>query len=55
MRIYRECRRKPYSFLTIDSTLPSSDPLRFKKNCFLLIKVTVADQIKILDKKIMQK
>ena len=31
MRIYRECRRKPYSFLTIDSTLPSRDPLRFKK------------------------
>ena len=31
MRIYRECRRKSYSFLTIDSTLPSSDLLRFKK------------------------
>ena len=31
MMIYRECRRKPYSFLTINGTLPSSDPLRFKK------------------------
>ena len=31
MRIYRECTRKPYSFLTID-TLPASDPLRFRKN-----------------------
>ena len=30
-RIYRECTRKPYSFLTIDATLPASDPLRFRK------------------------
>ena len=29
MRIYRECTRKPYSFLTIDTTLPASDALRF--------------------------
>ena len=27
--IYRECTRKPYSFLTIDTTLPASDFLRF--------------------------
>ena len=53
-RIYRECTRKPYSFLTIDTTLPASDPLIFKKICFLLIKMTVIDQIKILDRKIMQ-
>ena len=32
VRIYRECTRKPYSFLTIDTTLPASDPLRFRKN-----------------------
>ena len=31
VRIYKECRRKPYSFLTIDKTLPASDPLRFRK------------------------
>ena len=31
MRIYRECTRKPYSFLTIDTTLPASDPRRFRK------------------------
>ena len=31
VRIYRECTRKPYSFLTIDTTLPASDPLRFRK------------------------
>ena len=32
VRIYRECTRKPYSFLTIDTTLLASDPVRFKKN-----------------------
>ena len=32
VRIYREYTRKPYSFLTIDTTLPASDPLRFRKN-----------------------
>ena len=32
VRIYRECRRKPYSFLTIDTTLRASDPLTFRKN-----------------------
>ena len=31
VRIYRECTRKPYSFLTIDTTLPARDPLRFRK------------------------
>ena len=25
VRIYRECTRKPYSCLTIDTTLPASD------------------------------
>ena len=32
VRIYKECTRKPYSFLTIDTMLPASDPLRFGKN-----------------------
>ena len=40
--------------MTIDTTLPASDPLRFRKTCFLLIKMTVTDQIKVLDRKIMQ-
>ena len=31
MTIYRECTKKPYSFLTIDATLPASNPLRFRK------------------------
>ena len=33
MKIYRECTREPH-FLTIDTTLPASDPLRFRKNLF---------------------
>ena len=32
MKIYRECTREAYSFLTIDTTLSSSNPLRFRKN-----------------------
>ena len=34
INIYRECTREPYSFLTIDTTLPASDPLRFRKTLF---------------------
>ena len=32
MKIYEKCTRKPY--LTINTTLPASDPLRFRKNLF---------------------
>ena len=35
VRIYRECAREQYSFLTIDTTLPASDPLRFRKDLLL--------------------
>ena len=34
IKIYRECTKKPYNFLTIDITLSSSNPLRFRKNLF---------------------
>ena len=34
MKIYRECIKEPFNFLTIDTTLPSSNPLRFRKNVF---------------------
>ena len=34
MTIYRECTKEPYSFLTINTTLPAGDPLRFRKNLF---------------------
>ena len=33
-QIYRECAKEPYNFLTIDTTLPASDPLRFRKKLF---------------------
>ena len=54
MRIYRECTRKPYFSLTIDTTLLASDPLRFRKNFLPSNKNTVADQNKVLGKKNMQ-
>ena len=34
MKIYRECTKEPFNFLTIDTTLPASNPLRFRKNLF---------------------
>ena len=33
-KIYRECAKEPYNFLTIDTALPESDPLRIRKNLF---------------------
>ena len=32
MQIYKKCTTEPYSFLVNDITLPSDDPLRFRKN-----------------------
>ena len=49
MRIYRECTREPYFFLTIDTTLSAGNPLRFRNT---LIKMTATDKIKIVDNKI---
>ena len=34
IKIYRECTKEPYNFLTIDTTLPASNLLRFRKNLF---------------------
>ena len=34
MKIYRECTKEPFNLLTIDTTLPASNPLRFRKNLF---------------------
>ena len=31
---YREYTKEPYSFLTIDTTLPASNSLRFRENLF---------------------
>ena len=32
MNIYKKSTKEPYSFLVNDATLPSDDPLRFRKN-----------------------
>ena len=32
LRIYRNCTNERYSFLTIDTTLPAHNPMRFRKN-----------------------
>ena len=32
MNIYKKCIKKPYSSLVNDTTLPSDDHLRFRKN-----------------------
>ena len=34
IKIYRECTKEPYIFWTIDTTLPSTTPLRFRRNLF---------------------
>ena len=50
MEIYKKITKKPYSFFTIDTTLPADNPLRFR-NIRFFIKMTL-DQVKILDNKI---
>ena len=34
IKIYRECTKEPYNFLTINTALSSSNPLRFRTNLF---------------------
>ena len=34
MKIYRKCTKEPLNVLTINTTLPASGPLRFRKNLF---------------------
>ena len=34
MKIYKKCIAEPYSFLVNDTTLPSDNPLRFRKKSF---------------------
>ena len=49
IKIYKKCTTGPYSFLVNDTTLPSDDPLRFRKNLleYYIIKImTIEDQIK---------
>ena len=32
MKIYKKCIAEPYSFLVNDTTIPSDNPLRFRKS-----------------------
>ena len=32
LKIYRNCTNEPYSFFTIDTTLPADNLIRFRKN-----------------------
>ena len=34
IKIFKKCTVEPYSFLVNDTTLPSGNPLRFRKNLF---------------------
>ena len=34
IKIYRECTKEPFNFLTFDTTLPSNNALRFGRNLF---------------------
>ena len=34
IKIFKKCTVEPYSFLVNDTTLPSDNPLRFRKNLF---------------------
>ena len=54
IKSYREYTKEPYIFLTIDTKLPAGNPLRFRKIYLILIKMTITDQKKILNKKILQ-
>ena len=32
LKIYRKCSKEPYSFFTIDTTLPADNPMGLRKN-----------------------
>ena len=38
MKIYIECTKEPFNFLTVYTTLPASDPLRLRKDLFEFFK-----------------
>ena len=49
VKIYKKCTDDPYSFLVNDTTLPSNNPVRFRKknfNIYIIKIMTINDQIK---------
>ena len=51
LNIYMKCISEPYTFLTIDTTLPANGSLRSTKIFYSLIKITITDEFKTLDDK----
>ena len=37
MNLYKKCTAKPFSFMVIDTTLASDNPLRFRKNLLEIV------------------
>ena len=37
LKIYCNCTKEPYSFVTINITLPANDPMRFRKKIQILL------------------
>ena len=53
MNLYKKCTAKPYSFLVINATLASGNPLRFRKKIFRKIqKLITTIYEKIRDKEL---
>ena len=54
LKIYINSTKQTYSFLTIDTTLSADNPFRFWKKYvrFFFIKMTLTEQVKILDDKV---
>ena len=48
LKIYRICTNEPYSFLTIDTTLPANNPVRNQHSNRILIKSTKENKSRFL-------
>ena len=44
MNLHKKCTTKPYSFLMIDTTLASDNPLRFRKNLIMTTDDKIRDE-----------
>ena len=49
MNIYEKCTAKPYSFLVIDISLTSDNPLRFRKSKFKISAPTWNKEFELTD------
>ena len=53
MNLYKKCNEKLYSFLVIDTTLASDNPLGFRKNPLeRMLKPAMKNDDKIIDEKL---